>query len=442
MPPTLALILSFVFIASLLLFEKKHEDYRSIELWVPQIWLLLLTSRSFAYWINFGKIGSYNPEDYLEGNPVNRAFLLFMISLALLVLINRRVNIVSIILNNQFLFLFLVYCGFSAMWSDYPIVSFKRWIKEVGNILMILIIVTENNPSKAIKILYRRVAYIHLPLSIVFIKYFPDLGRVFSRSGEVMYSGVTGHKNSLGVLATVLFIMLLWDFAAIINQRKSSQYKSVASVYIILMLMSLWLLNISNSATSILTCIIGVGIFFLLGRSIVKNNLQSLFSFVLLTMVIFCILQLFIDLPSLILNSLGRDSTLTGRTQLWKEVLEIDINPIIGTGYEGFWLGERLEFFSEKYWWRPNQAHNGYLEIYLNLGYIGCSIFLILLIGLYRNITSRILFDFDFQRLRLTFYFVLLLMNLTEGYFLQGPSNAWFLFLLITMNIPLNYKSI
>jgi exopolysaccharide production protein ExoQ len=68
---------------------------------------------------------------------------------------------------------------------------------------------------------------------------------------------------------------------------------------------------------------------------------------------------------------LGRDATLTGRTELWSVVLGMHFNPIIGTGYESFWLGPRLEQLWSTFWWRPTQAHNGFIETYLNLGWIG-----------------------------------------------------------------------
>jgi exopolysaccharide production protein ExoQ len=50
------------------------------------------------------------------------------------------------------------------------------------------------------------------------------------------------------------------------------------------------------------------------------------------------------------------------------------INSLIGTGFEGFWLGPRVEALWQKYWWHPNQAHNGYIETYLNLGWIGLAL--------------------------------------------------------------------
>ena len=54
-------------------------------------------------------------------------------------------------------------------------------------------------------------------------------------------------------------------------------------------------------------------------------------------------------------------------------------NPIFGTGFESFWLGERPKQLEGIFFFIPNEAHNGYLETYLTLGLIG----VFLLIGLF-----------------------------------------------------------
>jgi O-antigen ligase len=57
-------------------------------------------------------------------------------------------------------------------------------------------------------------------------------------------------------------------------------------------------------------------------------------------------------------------------------------------GFEAFWLGARLDILWEKWWWRPIQAHNGYLELYLHLGAIGLTLQLALIVV----VIARLLF--------------------------------------------------
>jgi len=55
---------------------------------------------------------------------------------------------------------------------------------------------------------------------------------------------------------------------------------------------------------------------------------------------------------------MGRDSTLTGRTDIWARVIALVHNPVIGTGFESFWLGKRLEAM-QLYQRGLNETHNG-----------------------------------------------------------------------------------
>jgi len=91
------------------------------------------------------------------------------------------------------------------------------------------------------------------------------------------------------------------------------------------------------------------------------------------------------------IGALGKDPTIHGRTEIWSLVLGLHTNPWVGTGFESLWLGPRLE----KMWaalpnFHANEAHNGYLEVYLNLGWTGIFFIAILLVTGYKRITSGI----------------------------------------------------
>ena len=80
-----------------------------------------------------------------------------------------------------------------------------------------------------------------------------------------------------------------------------------------------------------------------------------------------------IDISARLAEAVGRDPTLTGRTVIWNAVLSTHTNPLIGSGYESFWLGPRLQEVWAQTGGGITEAHNGYLEIYLNLGIVGLS---------------------------------------------------------------------
>lgn len=83
-------------------------------------------------------------------------------------------------------------------------------------------------------------------------------------------------------------------------------------------------------------------------------------------------------------GAIGEDVTLTGRTDIWAAALQaIADRPLLGHGYGAFWEGstEALRIQSRLQWEVPN-AHNGVLDVGLDLGLVGIVLVLVLLAGL------------------------------------------------------------
>jgi O-antigen ligase len=433
MPPKIALLLCVLFIIVLFIRDIKQKPHISGGLWIPTIWIMLIASRPVSLWLNWGvPVVSDGQEQYLEGSPVDRNVYLALILAGLFILFRRRRNWGLIIRRNIWLVMFLAYCGLSILWSDYSFVAFKRWIKELGNFIMVMIIITELYPAEAIKVVYRRLAYVLLPLSVVFIKYFPEMGRCFTRSGEAMYTGVTTHKNSLGVLCLICFLMFLWNLLQMRVKGFKFSDNREALIYVFFIFMITWLLYMANCATAILCCCLGASILIWMDIPFIKKNAKYIGVYSVIFLSVFVLLELTVDITSVVISVLGRNVTLTGRIPFWGELLVFDVNLLIGKGYMSFWMGDVLDFFAAKYYWQPHQAHNGYLEIYLNLGLIGLLLLICSIVAFYKDIIRRISNDINFQKLRLTFLVVVLFANITEAFF-TGLSQLWFVFLLMAL---------
>lgn len=81
-----------------------------------------------------------------------------------------------------------------------------------------------------------------------------------------------------------------------------------------------------------------------------------------------------------ILAALGRDATLSGRTEIWGVLVDkIAQRPWTGYGYSGFWQGKEGESIDVWYVSRdmPPHGHNGYLDMALDLGLVGLGLFLV-----------------------------------------------------------------
>jgi len=377
MPPNIALFFGLTFILFLYIVDSRQGPKVTKAVWLPAIWFTIAATRPFSVWIGMETVMEKSDE-YLQGSPIDRNFFLVLIFLALIVLFRRREKISEVIRVNKWLFFYLFFCGLSTIWSDFAFVSFKRWIKEIGNFAMALIVITEPNVLAATATVFRRCAIIAMPMSIVFIKYFPSLGRMFTPRGDLMYVGATTHKNSLGILCAFIFTSLIWEWtiARSDSLKLYNKYNRKIGIisYLALLIMALWMLIISNSATSIVASCIGVLVVLLMNFNTFKKKIRYIGRFILITVVIVFIFNTAFDIKGLIFSGLGREATLTGRTEVWEQVLEENTNPLIGTGYESFWLGDRMNRFWATHWWKPNQAHNGYLEVYLNLGIIGLAL--------------------------------------------------------------------
>lgn len=144
---------------------------------------------------------------------------------------------------------------------------------------------------------------------------------------------------------------------------------------------------------------------------------------------------LFLHVGSGMVESMGRDSTLTGRTELWEQLVKMIPNPMVGSGFESFWLGPRLDRLWSYFHWKPNEAHNGYLEVFLNLGGIGVALLGVLIVSGYRNAVKMSRLDPAGGKIRLAFFLMGIVYSFTEAGF-RMLSPIWIAFLLSVTAVP------
>jgi len=369
-----------------------------------------------------------------EGSPIDAVVFLVLIAAGISILAKRHVNVGVIARNNRWLALFFVYCFVAIIWSDFPLVAFKRWIKILGHPIMALIVLTETNPQAAFRCLVKRAAYVLVPFSILFIKYYPEYGRGFSQwTGQGFNQGVTLNKNELGYVCMLLGLGFFWNLlqARKIENRRVRRQELLLSAGFLFMIW--WLLSRAGSATSLACVVIGAGTMLLLGFRWVSKKYIGWY--VVTGVLVFGAAETLLGVYANVVEMLGRDPTLTDRTEVWADALKLVSSPILGAGFESFWLGERLKALGTKWWWQPTQAHNGYIETYLNLGVIGVLILAGLIISTFGKIRLELLRNFEFGRLRMAFFFVILAYNFTEATF-KGVHLVWTVFTLIAMDYP------
>jgi len=167
-------------------------------------------------------------------------------------------------------------------------------------------------------------------------------------------------------------------------------------------------------------------------RSINKNFIGT---YVLAALILFAAAELAFGILGRFSEALGRGSGLSGRTLLWTHLLGLHTNPILGVGFESFWLGKRPEQVEGLFFFIPNEAHNGYLETYLTLGLIGVFLLIGLLVATFRKIRPELFRNFEWGRFRLGFLAAIVVCNWTEAAF-KTVSATWFIFYIIAMDYP------
>ena len=194
-----------------------------------------------------------------------------------------------------------------------------------------------------------------------------------------------------------------------------------------------WLINMAQSSTSLVSLLIGIVLIVILGlRGIRKEYVGSYF---LLGILVCSIAEFGFGVSNMALEILGKDPTLSDRTEVWRDCLKIPINPILGAGFESFWLGDRLKIMWAKWYWRPNQAHNGYIETYLNLGLVGLFLMIGMLLSTFWKARREFLTNFHFGRLRIAFVSLLVAYNWTEASF-KALHPMWIVFYIIALDYP------
>jgi len=440
MLPQVALALTLLFIGYLFKREFSQQYKPSFALWIPCLWLLLLGSRPVSMWLNLGQ--PIQGSAIQDGSPLERTIFFLLILAGLIALAKRSISWAQIFRSNIALMVFFLYCGISILWSDFPFVAFKRWSKGFGDPIMVLIILTESDPIKAVERVMKTCSYILLPLSILFIKYYPNLGRTYDEwTGGVMFTGVTTNKNTLGFILMTCGLFLVWKVAISMRRREGGKAGNLLDdlgIPLVLLGMIVWLFQMADSKTSLIGFMLGIVVFIFLGFENVRRHVGV---YILVGIIISVVLEGLFDVKETIIASAGRQSTLSGRTELWDILLPMQQHPVLGFGFESFWLGERLRRLHEMYYFEPNQAHNGYIEMYLNLGWVGLLLFSGVILSCFMKLRKTLSSwsgeneRLMFSRFGMAFLGIYIVYNYTEAAF-RSLHFLFIVFLLFAITPP------
>ena len=437
MPPQLALLLWLVLLVALFVFDPARTRKASAALWIPVIWMFIISTRLPSQWL--GQIGQ-SAQALEEGNPLDRTIYSLLILLALGVLAYRSVKWETLFTRNLTLTIFLLFALVSVTWSDFPFVAFKRWFRDLGNYAVILVALTESAPAEGVRVVLRRLGYLLIPLSVLLIKYFPEMSRSYDPwTGVAQIVGPTTGKNQLGVIALLFGFFFFWDVVARWSGRKDRRIRRIILLDIAFIGMALWTLNLARSTTAYVCLFLGCLVTVAAHTRIFQRYSRILSFGIPASVCLYAILAFGLGMNATFAGAVGKDPTLTDRTKIWAFVLSMHTNPILGTGYESFWMGDRIaRFWRDAGLGRINEAHNGFLEVYLQLGGIGVVLLSLFLLASYRAAKQRIASEPSVGAFGLSMWIVLLFFSMTEAGFRSNL--IWLTFLMATVVPPRRAK--
>ncbi len=313
----------------------------------------------------------YGEWDGKPGDKLTQGLNVLMIVVSLALFANGRKRLRSVRTGAALMFGLALFLISSALWSGNPAGTVRQGIVYM-TVVIGVIGIASNLEIDEFMTLVAGICGLAALLSLLLV--FVSPGMVYSDRGD--YRAIFSSKNMAGEA------MAVGALAALHVLRASSQHKWRNRLILILVTIVCFL---SKSATSLSTIFVLCsvdGVIAMIRKGGIIRILGIAGAFVAVQL-----LAVVLIFPDSVMALMGKDPTLTGRTEIWGFVIsDILQKPLLGWGYNGFWFIDNpaaLEIDSTVLWVVP-ESHNGLLEILLDLGVVGAALFLF---ALARNIT-------------------------------------------------------
>lgn len=246
-----------------------------------------------------------------------------------------------------------------------------------------------------------------------------------------------GHKNYAGpTMAVSAIILYLWSVD--VSRKYKLVFMSLAMLAVVFVQQAGS--GMGKALIFILICLLG----FL--RFLKRLPPRTAFACmgVFLAIAVSLVILITENAEYIIVEKLGKDMTLTGRTYIWAHVVDaINKYPLFGYGYGGFWQewrGPNDPSFNVRTpsGFKAMHAHNGFLDMGLDFGWIGLSLFsLSLLVNIYYGVLHLIRTKDSTAGLPLVIFTWLIITNYTETS-LVAISSGWAFYVLMTARLTMD----
>ena len=331
----------------------------------------------------------------------------------------------------------------SILWTQLPDITPRRSMLLLGTTTFGVYLAVRYSLREQLQLLAMALGLV-IALSFVFAIFLPSYGQMTAQEGGIhagAWRGVMPHKNLLGRLMSLSSMVFL--LIAIANPMRDRIYRWLTwSGYVL----SIVLVLLSTSKTALVVSLV------LLMIMPLYRAWRRQYSFLIPFMIAFVLIVgsatlLFIDNLDAIAGALGKDLTLTGRTDIWAAMFElISQRPWGGYGYNAFWQGWDVE--TSAYMWRVlgwecPYGHNGFMDLLSELGISGLAVFILSFITTYaKGINWLRAVPTPEGLWPLMYLTYLLIYNVSESTLLSSNSIFWIMYVSTIFSMALESEQI
>jgi O-antigen ligase len=324
---------------------------------------------------------------------------------------------------------FIGFLTLSALWSINPGASFRAGVALAMTTVFAVYLVTHYGVAGTMR-LYLGLLVALMLLSAVLVVVAPDIA-LHHDSHAGAWRGYFTHKNVAGEVT-------IWALPAtffLLAAGKVPRWLGVAAVCL-----TIGFIVMTHSKTALVVAMAMVALYGM-GKAF-RYDIRAT-AIILLLLVSFSALVAFVLVlaPDVAVSVLGRDATFTGRTYIWSELQHlIAAKPWLGHGYSAIWdvtYGPLYRFLAD---WKIGSGHNSYLDLMVDVGFVGTGLFLALLLNQLRKAFMLVCHgDWAVGIFGLMSFVMIILLSFSETIVPTAHSAHWMFFVIAFMAVQKEY---
>jgi exopolysaccharide production protein ExoQ len=348
---------------------------------------------------------------------------------ALFLLALQPMPVLLALVRQPLLLVLMAIVGVSLLWSVEPDQTVRRMVALYATTLGGVVLGARYSWARLAEVIAAAFAIL-AAASLVTAVAMPSIGVMHSLFPGA-WRGLWVEKNALGGIMALGVCAL--SAAALLNPTRARIWWPFAALALALILLS-------TSKTSLVALVLGGGVlaFVWLVRRGPAMSVAATWLAVLALGALACLVVFASDL---VFSLLGKDATLTGRTRIWAAVIhQIRLRPWTGYGYSAVWSETGnwgpLAWIIKEAGFKPEHAHNAWLEQWLGLGVFGLATFV--LFYLQTLLTAIVaVFRTAGAYLFAPYIVVYTLITLTESVAVTYNDFRWVIFVAIAVRLAL-----